>query len=325
MRPYLFKIPIPFLDKEIPVHGYGFMLAMGFLLAILLVLRLAKKQGENEDHVYNLAYWVVISSILGSRIFHCIVEWELYAGQPWRAFYVWEGGLVYYGGLIGALIASSVYVRIYKINFFKWADMAAPGIALGLVFGRLGCFMVGCCHGKVCPADYWGALTFPPESVGDLNGLPLYPTQLWALFANLGIFLFLYFVVLPRKKFHGQVLGIFLVIYSFTRSIIEFWRADHRGFVDLFTISGPAGATTETTTGLFSKLLFFEALLEKSPGIFSFRISESQFVSIFAVVFVLIFFFVQAKRAPVQTATEKTGPKNAGSEALARGKKRKKR
>ena len=208
MRPYIIQIPIPFTDILLPIHSYGFMLAMGFLSAIFLLGILARKAGESEDHVYGLAYVVVFSSILGSRLFHCIVYWENYISEPWRALFVWEGGLVFYGGLLAASIAPYFYFRKYHLNYWKWADMSAPGIALGLAWGRMGCFMVGCCHGKTCPADFPLALTFPPTTIG-VAGVPLYPTQLWSIGANLLIFAALWFIVYPRKKFHGQVMAIF--------------------------------------------------------------------------------------------------------------------
>ena len=306
MRPFILKIPIPFTDLVLPIHSYGFMLAMGFLFAIFLLLRQAKQQGESEDHVYGMAYWVVISSILGSRIFHCIVYWENYVSQPWRIFYVWEGGLVFYGGLIAAIIASEIYFLKNKLSFWKWADMGAPGIALGLAFGRGGCLLVGCCHGKQCPADFPMALTFPNTHVVELPGIPLYPTQIWSIIANLSIAAVLYFLFRPRKKYHGQVMAWFLILYSIFRTTVEFWRADPRGFLTLFHISGPAGATADTTTGIFSKLLFFETLSEVGihTGKFAFQISESQLVSIFMILFAIGISVYQRKHAKVNLTKE---------------------
>lgn len=304
MRPYLLKIPLPFTDLILPIHAYGFMLAMAFLSAILVTARKAKLLGENEDHVYGLAYWVVISSILGSRIFHCLVYWENYLHEPWRAFFVWEGGLVFYGGLIGALIAPYLYVRRHGLSYWKWADMIAPVIALGLAFGRTGCLLVGCCHGKTCPADFPMALTFPPETVG-IAGVPLYPTQVWSIAANLLLAAVLYFIVLDRKRFHGQVMAIFFVLYGVFRSIIELWRDDPRGFATLFHVTGPSGATPQSP-GLFGKLLFFEALAETSPGTYAFQVSESQFVSLALFVLAAGIWIVQRKRAPVSRSEDRS-------------------
>ncbi len=298
MRPYLIKISIPFSDIILPIHSYGFMLALAFVSAILVASRQVKKQGEAEDDLFNLAYWIVISSILGSRFFHCFVYWENYAAEPWRIFFVWEGGLVYYGGLLAAILAAIIFLRVKGLSFWKWADIIAPTIALGLVFGRTGCLLVGCCYGKPCPVDHAMALSFPSETVG-IAGVPLYPTQIWSMAGNLLIFAITYFVILPQKKYHGQVLAWFLILYGIFRTGVEFWRADPRGFATLFHISGPPGATVDSTTGLFSKLLFFEALWEKSPGIFAFQISESQLVSLLLFVFAALLMIVQRKRAPV--------------------------
>jgi phosphatidylglycerol:prolipoprotein diacylglycerol transferase len=282
MWPYLFKIPLPFTDLFLPMHSYGSLLAIGFFLGILLFAREVKQNNIDQNHAFNLSYWVIFSAVIGARLFHCGVNWKDYIGAPWRVLYVWEGGLVYYGGLLAALVASAFYLKKHKLNFRLLADLAAPSVALGLFFGRTGCLLVGCCHGKFCPVDYPFAITFPSDTIG-LSGVPLFPTQIASMLANLAIFAILFFWVRKRKTFDGQVFGVFIILYSIARSIIELWRADPRGFVTLFHIPGPA----EATEGLFSKLVFFETLALTESGNFAVRVSESQFVSLFMVLFVV--------------------------------------
>ena len=281
MRPNLLEIHVPFTNIVLPLHSYGFMLALGFIAAIYLQMYQVKKDKAGDpDLVYSLSYWVVISAVLGSRLFHAMVYWEDYASQPWRVFYVWEGGLVYYGGLIAATIAGVLFLRRNKLNAAQWSDFAAPGIALGLAFGRMGCFMVGCCHGKVCPPTAEHCMIFPPDAIG-VTGIPVYPTQLWSIIANLSIAAILFFIVRPRKKFHGEVMAVFFILYSIFRITVEFWRGDPRGFaaVPFLSFSGPSNLTG-IEPGIFARLVYFDALKEISPGKYIFQLSESQWVSL---------------------------------------------
>lgn len=307
MRPFLLRIHIPFLDKILPIHSYGFMLAMAFLTGILLMVRQARQQGEQEDDVYGMAYWVVISAILGSRLFHCIVYWEHYIHEPWRVLYVWEGGLVFYGGLIAASLAPYIYFRKHNLDYWKWADMAAPTIALGLAFGRTGCLLVGCCHGKACSPDFPLAMTFPAETIGRA-GVPLYPTQLWSILANLAIFALLYFYFRPRKTFHGQVMAVFIALYGIVRSVIELWRDDPRGFLTLFHLNATPGISGETP-GLFGKLVYFEALKEGTAGNYALRLSESQLVSIVMLGIAVGIFFMRRNKGAVENKQGKSAIK----------------
>jgi len=158
-----------------------------------------------------------------------------------RAFKFWYGGLVYYGGLLLAIPVGIWYLRRYRIPVWKVGDIAGFAIPGGLVFGRLGCFMAGCCHGEVSPYTF-GGISFPAGSPAweqhvDLHliskrateSLPVHPTQLWEGGACLAIFLYLYLWLYPRRKFDGQVFFAFLMLYAVARFVIEYWRSDPRG------------------------------------------------------------------------------------------------
>ena len=160
-----------------------------------------------------------------------------------RAFKFWYGGLTFYGGIILALFAGLWYIRRFRLPLEKVLDIGGWAIALGLGFGRVGCLLAGCCFGKICTTAHWYCLVFPRGSpawehhVKDLHvlgpsaahSLPVLPTQPMHSISNFLIFAFLYFYLRPRKKFDGQVFYAFLVLYSFTRFLIEFLRDDPRG------------------------------------------------------------------------------------------------
>lgn len=261
---------------SLKVHSYGFMLAVAFLVGIYLAERYAKQLGENPEEIGNVSFWIILAAIVGSRLFHVIVFWDQMKSF-WDPFKIWEGGLVYYGGFIGATAAAVAYCAVRKISFLQITDLLAPGVALGLMFGRAGCLLVGCCYGKPCPPQFALGITFPTQTIG-LAGVPLYPTQPAEALGCLLIFLFLWFVLRERRKFRGQILVAFVILYSALRTALEFWRDDPRGFITLFHVSGPPNLTAESG-GLFGWLLWARTLQATGPGLYAVRLSESQVVS----------------------------------------------
>lgn len=273
MHPVLFRV------FGLPIHSYGVMLALAFLGAIYIASRQVKEFGGDPEDISNMAVWVVIFAMIGARLFHCFVFWDHYRDNPLQILNVREGGLVFYGGLIGGSLAGLLYLHRKKRPLAAYTDFVAPGIAFGLGTARIGCFLAGCCHGKVCPPHYPFSVTFPNETIG-LAGVPLYPTQIAESFLSYAIAAFLFFYVRKHKTFHGQVIAVFLVLYGIARSTLEFYRADPRGFLTLFTFSSEPGRTAETASGLWPFLLKAEALIESAPGVYGFRLSESQVVSL---------------------------------------------
>jgi phosphatidylglycerol:prolipoprotein diacylglycerol transferase len=155
------------------------------------------------------------------------------------ALEVWRGGLAYYGGFLAAVPFAWWYVRRHKLGWWKTADLASPGIMLGLFFGRLGCFLNGCCWGKVTRSAI--GVVFPRNSAPwhaqldehVINAtqamLPVHPTQLYESVACFTIFALLYYVVRPRRRAFGQVFAAMLIFYAFARSVCEIFRDDDRG------------------------------------------------------------------------------------------------
>ena len=220
MYPILLKL------GELSLHTYGFFVAMGFLAGILIAKREAKRLGEDPDRIMDLSFYVMVSAILGSRLFYIITNPEIYLSDPLEIFKLWNGGLVFYGGFIAALIVGLIYLKIKKMPLWKTTDIAAPSLAAGQFLGRLGCFSAGCCYGKACNLPW--AVTFTnPDSLAPL-GIPIHPTQLYHAISNLSIFAFLWFFR-SRKKYNGQLFWLYILLYAVTRFFIEIFRGDFRG------------------------------------------------------------------------------------------------
>lgn len=217
--------PVAFQLGPLTIHWYGILIAVGFLLGIWTASRRGLRDGLEPQRISDLAMWLLVGAIIGARALHVISYWDTeFKGRPlWEIFKIQNGGLVFYGGLIGAVIAGTLYGRWKKLPWFKTADALAPSIALGSVFGRIGCLMTGCCYGQKC--DLPLAIHFP--EVHETHGAPVHPTQLYDSFANLLLYLGLAWLY-RLKKFDGQVFGVFLVAYAVLRSTVELFRGDYQ-------------------------------------------------------------------------------------------------
>lgn len=249
MFPELFKIP----GIDFTVNTYGALLAFAFLTGLFVMARQAAADNLDKNRVYDLGLWVLVASLIGSKLLMIVTDWDDYEGN-WRAFlsldFLRSGG-VFYGGFIGAIIASVIMMRIYKLPWWRTADAFAPGIAIGQAIGRLGCFSAGCCWGKPTTAfcgvhfsDKGHEVTNVPTIVGHLPAaiqkewveklgsltapIHLHPVQLYEVGATLVIFVIL-LVMARKRKFHGQIVLAYALLYAIARFIIEFWRDDPRG------------------------------------------------------------------------------------------------
>jgi phosphatidylglycerol---prolipoprotein diacylglyceryl transferase len=234
MYPELFRI------GSFPVHTYGVFLALAFLFAILFTVRLAARDGLPKEKIYDLCLWMLLASLIGSKILMLFTEPE-YRDNPLQLIsldFLRSGG-VFYGGLLGAVIIGYFLMRRYKLPWWKTADACAPGIALGSFFGRQGCFAAGCCWGKPTTLP-WGVRF--SELGHEITGVPidahLHPTQLYESFAMLLVF-FLLLWLHKHRRFEGQVILVYAVLYSVIRFLIEFVRDDPRGdILGLTTLTG---------------------------------------------------------------------------------------
>ncbi|MFH1624342.1 MAG: prolipoprotein diacylglyceryl transferase [Pseudomonadota bacterium] len=228
MYPLLFQI------GSLKIHTYGVLIALGFLIGIILTLREAKRVGEQPQKILDLVFYLIIAAIVGSRLLYIILHHRYYVQNPLEIIKMWNGGLVYYGGFVLALVVGIWYVRKKEMPVWKTADIVAPSIAIGQAIGRLGCFSAGCCYGKETTLPW--AVTFSnPESLARFE-IPIHPTQLYSSINALFIFLILT-VVKRFKKFDGLLIWLYVLLYSITRSIIEIFRGDDRGFIFGGTLS----------------------------------------------------------------------------------------
>ena len=210
------------------IHSYGLFVALGFAVAFLVILKMGKAQGIKSQQVMDIGFIVILMAIIGSRLAYVVMNFSHYSAHPLDIFKIWEGGLVFSGGLVGVVLVMIWYLRRHRLAFWPMGDLCAPGIAIGQAIGRLGCFMAGCCYGK--PTDLPWAVTFThPQSLAPLN-TPLHPTQLYSAFSGFIIFAVLMFLN-AKKQFQGQVFIWFLILHSTARLFMERFRSDERGLI----------------------------------------------------------------------------------------------
>src|ERR671938_266588 len=150
---------------QIPAHTYGLLIAIAFLVAMQLAGRAASRAGLDRERVMDLCFWILVAAMVGSRVLFIVVNWDEYARNPADILAIWKGGLVFYGGFIGAVFVSIWYMRKHRMSFFPYADAIIPSVAIGHAIGRLGCFAAGCCWGATCDPHLPWAARFPPESL----------------------------------------------------------------------------------------------------------------------------------------------------------------
>lgn len=234
MHPVLFTLPefLPLIGGY-SLRVYGFLVALGFLSALIYVKNESRRVGLSPDRMMDLFFYIAVFSIVGARVLYVVNSvGNDFFSDPLMVFRFWEGGLVFQGGVLGAIIVGIYYTRKHKMEVFKTADVFMPGLALGHAIGRIGCFFAGCCYGRQCSLDAPFAVIFPhdPLSVAP-PGIPLYPTQLFESFGEFAIFGFLLWYR-RHKPFDGAVFLVYLMIYSVLRSVLEMYRGDKiRGFV----------------------------------------------------------------------------------------------
>ena len=218
--PVLFEIPV---FGGLRIYTYGVLVALAFLIGIFWTTREARPAGVAKEKIFDLSFYIVLGALVGSRIFYILTHMSRYARTPLEIFKIWEGGLVFYGGFLGAVVAIFLLLRKYRLKFLPTADLFSPGLALGHAVGRLGCFAAGCCHGREALGISW-SVTFPdlPYSLAPA-GIPLYPTQIMESLAALAIFISL-ILVRRRGPPTGRVFAVYLLGYGLLRFLLEPFR-----------------------------------------------------------------------------------------------------
>jgi phosphatidylglycerol:prolipoprotein diacylglycerol transferase len=222
MFPDLFSI------GPLTIHTYGLFMAAGFFFGMIVTLKIAKLEGITPQQIMDMGLNIIISAIVGSRLLYTLLNFTYYNENPVAIFKIWEGGLVFSGGIIGVIIAMFWYAKRRNLSLLKIGDLWAPAAALGQAIGRIGCFMSGCCYGK--PTDLkWGVVFTHPNSLAPLN-IQLHPTQIYSSMSGFIIF-FILLKIRSKKTFEGQVFLWFLILHSTARLAIERFRGDYRGFI----------------------------------------------------------------------------------------------
>jgi len=208
--------PVLFSFGTIHLYSYGLSIAIGVLLSLFLMKRRAVKEGfPGPDEVFDMAFVVLVWGFIGARLFYVIQNFSYYAVEPLKIFAIWEGGLIFYGGAIAAFLGFWLTCRKKKWPFWKTLDFLTPYSALTHAFGRLGCFLNGCCFGKACELPW--AVRFPGLSYA------VHPAQLYEAFYDIVLFVFL----IKRRKqvrFEGEIALLYFLLYGMGRYIIEFAR-----------------------------------------------------------------------------------------------------
>jgi phosphatidylglycerol:prolipoprotein diacylglycerol transferase len=215
----------------VTIHGYGLMISIGVLFAFIVAFKRAKSKGLNPDALFSMGIAALIFGFIGAKLLFCIVELDSFIKDPWS---VLSGqGFVVYGGIIFGVLAAFVYCRIKKLSFLEYLDLAIPSVAIAQGFGRIGCFLAGCCYGS--QTDSFLGVIFQHSQFAP-NGVKLIPTQ---LLSSGGDFLIALVLILYAKKQpkNGRVGALYLVLYSVGRFIIEFFRSDDRGAVGALSTS----------------------------------------------------------------------------------------
>jgi phosphatidylglycerol:prolipoprotein diacylglycerol transferase len=230
-------LPVLFRIGSFYVPTYGVLVAIAFLTGLAITVRLAQRLGLPPDKIANAAVYCAIAGMAGAKLFMFLFDIGDYIRDPGQIFSMatLQAAGVFHGGFIVALLFAYWYLRRHKLPMLKTMDVFAPGIVIGQAIGRLGCFAAGCCWGKVCYLP-WGVRFRSDFAAPVPLDKPLHPVQLYESAADLAIFFVLYRLV-GRTKRPGQVIGLYLVLYSIARFIIEFYREHEQPLVGPFSIT----------------------------------------------------------------------------------------
>lgn len=209
----------------VTIHGYGLMIALGIIAAFIAATKLAKSKKIDPDELYTLTFIAVFGGFACAKVLFCIVEWKSFINNPLST--LGSDGFVVYGGIIGGTLLCAFYCIHKKLPFWKYFDTVLPAVAIAQGFGRIGCFLAGCCYGRETTSPIGIAFhnsRFAP------NDIPLIPTQ---LFSSAGCFILaaVLFMYSKKKRPDGCTGALYLILYSIGRFIIEIFRNDFRGVI----------------------------------------------------------------------------------------------
>jgi phosphatidylglycerol---prolipoprotein diacylglyceryl transferase len=250
LYPEIISFGLPFLDNPVTIYTYGFMIAIGLLIATYITAIRAKKYNIKKEVIFDSVFYIILSGIIGARLLFVFQNFSYYLSSPIEIFYLHQGGLVFYGAFLGGFAALIIYTKIKKIDLLNYSDLIIPQLALAHSFGRLGCFSYGCCYGKIIDNNFL-SVCFPKDSPAYINhlnnflinnnavqSLPVIPTQLIESAFLLSVFFLLLFLSTKVNR-KGYLTAYYFMLYPLFRFVIEFFRGDDRGSIvlNMFSIS----------------------------------------------------------------------------------------
>ena len=227
MKPILFSI------GSLHIYAYGLMIGLGLLVAATLAERKADKVGLNKDVIFYFIIACIIGGVVGGKLLYYLTILDQIKNNPSLLLNI-QNGFVVYGSIVGAILAAYIFCKVKKLDIFAYLDLIIPYGALAQCFGRIGCFMAGCCYGKETTSAF--SVVFPEGGLAPAH-VHLIPVQLINSALDLCHFLFLLYIG-KKVKHNGQVFSIYLICYSVGRFIMEYFRGDlERGSVGIFSTS----------------------------------------------------------------------------------------
>ncbi len=252
------------------------MAALGLMVGFWLVRCRAVKAGEDPEKLADIIFYSMLGALVGARVLYVIRFYETeFAGNFWRIFKIQEGGIVFQGGFIGAIIVAWYCCRKRNFDFIKGLDIVAPALVLGHAFGRIGCFFNGCCYGGVCDPSL--GVKFPQGSLpyndqvekvlispfSASESLPVHPTQIYSFIAKIVIFIILMWAS-AKVKVKGHIFSLYLILYGVWRLAVEFLRDDQDRHLGLSVAQYIAVATVAVGVWLW---VYFSAKQNKFTGV----------------------------------------------------------
>lgn len=210
----------------ITVYSYGFFIALGILVGYTHFIREARQEKLDTNRLSSILFWSMLVAFLGAHLTYLLLNFQYYVANPLELIRIENvrSGYVFLGGLAAGMVSSFFLLKKHRFDYLRVMDLASPGFALAYSLGRIGCFLHGCCYGRISQGIC--AVWFPPDSPAGALLQPRIPTQLLSSLVSIGLFTIL-LVVRDRKKFKGEVFLAFIVLYSMSRFLIEFLREDH--------------------------------------------------------------------------------------------------
>jgi len=252
------------------IHSYGACLAVSILLCYFVLVKLGRPLGYSSDFVSSLLTVLIVSGLIGARIFYVVEHWSHYSQHPAEIIKVWEGGLMFYGGLILSAVALIIFIRFQKKPIAEVLDIIVTAVPLGHAVGRIGCFLNGCCYGRTSQSCL--AVQYPRGSIpwaehiqhkiiasDAVCSAPVLPTQLIEAALNFAIFIIL-LLLFRRKRRAGEQVAAYMMLYAVVRFIVEYSRADERLYIGPFSIS------QTISIALFTIGLLLTVWLRRKPG-----------------------------------------------------------